>query len=62
MDVHIDVFKPGDVQDRVDVVRGLLEDNLATMTAAFKGLADSGSIVCFVRSTAFHNARLSMAG
>lgn len=62
VDINFDIFEPCDVQDGIDIVSGVLEDDLAAMAAFVKGLADSRGIVRVTRPAPCDNAFISVAG
>ena len=62
VDINVDILEPYDVQCGIDIVCGVLKNNLAAVTAFFKGLTDSRSIVRVIRSAPFDDAFFSVAG
>lgn len=60
MNINIDILEPRDVQGGIDVISSILKDDVAALTASFKGPANSRGIVRIARPASFDYAFLSV--
>ena len=62
LNIDVDIFKIGNVQDRVDVIRRRLENDLAMTATSFEGCSDCRHIVGLVGTACFDAASLAALG
>lgn len=61
VNVDLNILQPGDVHNRVDIVRSRCEDDLSISAALCECLQDCWSIISHIASATFDYAALSMA-